>query len=58
MLSCVSCSWPVLFSLTAGAFGSGAAVASAVYEWQYALSLAVFVLTVVLLSWRPFGRDE
>jgi len=57
LLSCVSCSWPVLASLATGVFGSGTALASAVYGWSYDISTVVFVLTVALLYWRPFGFD-
>ncbi|WP_135828012.1 DUF7546 family protein [Halorussus halobius] len=53
LLSCVSCSWPVLASLLTGFAGAGTAVATAATEWTYALSTAVFVLTVGLLVWRP-----
>jgi hypothetical protein len=56
LLSCVSCSWPVLASLATGVLGSGSAVATAVYSQSYALSTVVFVVTVGLLYWRPFGR--
>lgn len=56
LLSCVSCSWPVLASLVSGALGSSTAVAGAVYAQSYGLSTVVFVLTVGLLYWRPFGR--
>ena len=54
LLSCVSCSWPVLASLLTGVAG-GTAFASAVYWWSYDLSTAVFLVTVALLYWRPFG---
>jgi hypothetical protein len=57
LLSCVSCSWPVLASVATGVFGSGTVVASAVYGWSYDLSTVVFVVTVVLLYWRPFGTS-
>ena len=55
MLSCVSCSWPVLASLAAGVAGSGSGVAAAVSTGAYGLSTLVFVATVGLLYWRPFG---
>lgn len=58
LLSCVSCSWPVLVTLATGAFGSGTVLASAVYGWSYDLSTLVFVVTVCLLYWRPFGREN
>ncbi|MFB6087707.1 MAG: hypothetical protein ABEJ85_04230 [Haloarculaceae archaeon] len=56
LVSCVSCSWPVLASILTGALGSGSALAAAVYDWSYLVSTAVFVVTVALLYWRPFGR--
>jgi hypothetical protein len=55
MLSCVSCSWPVLLSLAAGVAESGSGVAAAVTTGAYGLSTLVFVATVALLYWRPFG---
>jgi len=56
LLSCVSCSWPVLAALVTGVAGSGTAIAGAVYSQSYGLSTLVFVVTVGLLYWRPFGR--
>ena len=55
VLSCVSCTWPVLASLVGGVAG-GTSLAAVVANQSYALSTVVFVLTVVLLHWRPFGR--
>jgi len=53
LLSCVSCTWPVVATLAAGLFG-GASTAVVVAESQpYALSTAVFVSSVLLLTWRP-----
>lgn len=56
LLSCVSCTWPVLASVVSGLLGSTTAIAGAIYAGSYDLSTAVFVLTVALLYWRPFGR--
>jgi hypothetical protein len=56
LLSCVSCTWPVLATLVTGVVGSGSAVANAAYGGTYGLSTVVFVVTVGLLYWRPFGR--
>jgi len=56
LLSCVSCTWPVLATLVTGVVGSGTAVANAAYGQTYGLSTVVFVVTVALLYWRPFGR--
>ena len=58
LLSCVSCSWPVLASLASGVAGSGTGIAAAVATGSYGLSTLVFVLTVALLVWRPFGSRE
>jgi hypothetical protein len=56
LLSCVSCSWPVLAAIVSGVAGSGSAVAAAAYGESLALSTVVFVVTVALLAWRPsFG---
>jgi hypothetical protein len=56
LLSCVSCSWPILATLVTGVAGSGTALAGAAYSQSYGLSTLVFVVTVALLYWRPFGR--
>ncbi|PSP33275.1 hypothetical protein BRC64_03990 [Halobacteriales archaeon QH_10_67_22] len=58
LLSCVSCSWPVLASLLAGVAGGGSGVAAAVQQGSYGLSTVVFVVTVALLYWRPFGSGN
>ena len=57
LLSCVSCTWPVLASLASGIAGGSSAVASAALTESYGLSTVVFVLTVGLLYWRPFGES-
>ncbi|ELZ91561.1 hypothetical protein C440_14644 [Haloferax mucosum ATCC BAA-1512] len=57
LFSCVSCSWPILASLTTSVFGSGTALAATVTTLSYDLSTLVFLVTVVLLRWRPgFGK--
>lgn len=56
LLSCVSCTWPVLGTLAAALFG-GASTAVVLAESEpYALSTAVFVSSVLLLTWRPGSR--
>ena len=55
LLSCVSCSWPILASLATGLFGAGTAVAGTALAFSYDVSTAVFLVTVGLLYWRPFG---
>ncbi|WP_423751338.1 DUF7546 family protein [Salinirarus marinus] len=54
IFSCVSCSWPVLASLSTSLLGGGSAVAGAVTTLSYDLSTLVFLVTVALLYWRPF----
>lgn len=53
LLTCVSCSWPVLSSIVSGLVGSTAALTAAVYARPYGLATVAFVLTVVVLVWRP-----
>ncbi|KTG17734.1 DUF7546 family protein, partial [Haloferax profundi] len=53
LFSCVSCSWPILTSLATSVFGSGTALALTVTTFSYDLSTLVFLVTVVLLRWRP-----
>jgi len=56
LLSCVSCSWPILASIATGFFGASGAATTAALSASYDLSTVVFVATVALLYWRPFGR--
>jgi len=56
LFSCVSCTLPVLAGFASGIAGGGGALVSAALSQSYALSSAVFVLTVVLLAWRPAPR--
>ncbi|WP_410765185.1 hypothetical protein [Haloferax sp. DFSO60] len=56
LLSCVSCSWPVLASIATSVFGSGTALALTATSLSYDLSTLVFVVTVALLRWRPGFR--
>lgn len=59
LLSCVSCTWPVLASVATALFGGGSFVAAATQSYAYGLSTAVFLVTVALLSWRPgFGSGS
>jgi hypothetical protein len=53
LLSCVSCSWPILATVATGVFGSTSAVAVAATGYSYGISTVVFVATVALLAWRP-----
>ena len=54
LLSCVSCSWPILASLLSGVAGGGSVLVAATFDFSYDISTAVFLLTVALLYWRPF----
>ena len=54
LFSCVSCTWPVLGTVLAGAFGGSAAVVVFATEQPYASSTLVFLSAVALLVWRPF----
>ncbi|WP_225333940.1 DUF7546 family protein [Halomicrobium urmianum] len=56
LLSCVSCSWPILAGVVTGLVGGSTAVAAAVYDQSYLLSTVVFSVTVGLLYWRPGFR--
>lgn len=51
VLACVGCAFPLLSAVAGGLLGSGAAAAA--YAASMDVSTAVFVLAVVLLSWRP-----
>lgn len=57
LFSCVSCTWPVIASFVGGIAGSSSAVANAALSGSYGLSTVVFVITVALLYWRPFGSQ-
>jgi len=57
LFSCVSCALPVLAAVGSGLAGGGAAVVATMTSGSYGLSTAAFVLTVLLLSWRPDAAD-
>lgn len=57
LLSCVSCTWPVIGSVLTSVFGGGTAIATIAFDWTYLLSTAIFVVTVALLYYRP-GFDR
>ena len=56
VVSCVSCTWPVVASLASTLFGGAGFLASTATSIPYDLSTAVFLLTVALLYWRPRVR--
>jgi hypothetical protein len=53
LFSCVSCTLPVIAAALSGLVGGAGALAVAASAQSYGLSTAVFVLTVLLLTWRP-----
>jgi hypothetical protein len=57
LFSCISCTLPVVAGVLSGFVGGSGAVATTAYAQSYALSTAVFVLTVGLLVWRPTVAD-
>lgn len=57
LFSCLSCVWPLLTPILVGIFGSGATATVAELQ-SYRTGTAVFVVTVALLYWRPFKRDQ
>ncbi|WP_276261270.1 DUF7546 family protein [Haloglomus litoreum] len=57
LFSCVSCTLPVIAGVVSGFVGSTSAVAAAAYNQSYLLSTVVFVVTVILLVWRPTMSD-
>lgn len=56
LLSCVSCTWPVVGSLVTTIFGSGSLVVVAATTWPYDISTVAFLATVALLTWRPLAQ--
>lgn len=57
VLSCVSCTWPVLATIASSFVGSTGGLTASAMELSYDVSTAVFLLTVALLYWRPgFGE--
>lgn len=53
LFSCVSCVLPLIAAAVSGFVGGGGALVAAATNQSYALSTVVFVLTVLLLIWRP-----
>lgn len=56
LVSCVSCTWPILATIASTAFGGAGVLAASATEVPYDLSTAVFLVTVALLYWRPGFR--
>lgn len=53
LFSCVSCVWAAVVVPLAGTIGGSTALTSVVFGGGYDLSTAIFVVSVVLLAWRP-----
>ncbi len=53
LISCVSCTWPVLATVASTVFGGAGFLATSATAISYDLSTAVFLATVALLYWRP-----
>jgi hypothetical protein len=53
LFSCVSCTLPVVASIVGGFLGSAGALTAAASSLTYGAGTVVFVVTVLLLSWRP-----
>jgi hypothetical protein len=56
LFSCVSCSFPLLAALVSGVTGS-AMFAATIGQGAYGLSTVVFVVSVLLLRWRPGAAE-
>lgn len=57
LLSCVSCTFPLIAAILTGIAGGGTALAAAAYTNSYLLSTVVFAVTVAILAWRPTVGD-
>jgi hypothetical protein len=53
LVSCVSCAFPVLVSLSSGALGGSSAVVGAIFAYSTDLSTGVFLVALALLYYRP-----
>lgn len=53
LFSCVSCTLPLIAAALSGLVGGGGAIVGLVSAQSYRLSTVVFVVTVLLLVWRP-----
>ncbi|THE64814.1 hypothetical protein D8Y22_11190 [Salinadaptatus halalkaliphilus] len=52
LFACISCTWPIIASAFVGA-GTSTTLVAGIYAQAYELSTIAFVLTVLLLYWRP-----
>lgn len=56
LLSCVSCTWPIVAAVGSTLVGGAGFLSTSAMQLSYDLSTAVFLATVALLYWRPgFG---
>lgn len=53
LFSCISCVLPVIAAVATGFVGGGGALVAIASAQSYSLSTVVFVITVLLLVWRP-----
>jgi hypothetical protein len=53
LFSCISCTLPLIAAMVGGIIGGGGALLAVASAQSYPLSTAVFVVTVLLLLWRP-----
>jgi hypothetical protein len=53
VLSCVSCSWPILAAVGSTIAGGAGFLSASALSLSYDVSTAVFLATVALLYWRP-----
>lgn len=56
LLSCVSCTWPLVAGVVSTVVGGSGFLATNALDVSYELSTAVFLLTVAVLYWRPGFR--
>jgi len=57
LLSCLSCSFPILASLATGVWGGSVTLMSATYDHALDISTVAFLVSVALLYWRPGFRS-
>lgn len=57
LLSCVSCTWPVVAAVGSTLVGGTGFLSASAMQLSYDLSTAVFLVTVALLYWRPGVGD-
>ncbi|MFD1512151.1 DUF7546 family protein [Halomarina rubra] len=57
LFSCVSCTLPVVAGIVSGFVGGAGFLVSATDSLTYGASTVVFVVTVLLLVWRPTAAD-